>query len=68
MMNLKETLFFRTASELDGYLDMKKGGYTEAEIERQRDRFLSAYQIIEDAELEKEYEAWKELHAAEFDF
>ena len=68
MMNLKETLFFRTAAELDCYLYMKNGGYTENEIEKQRERFASAYQIIEDAELEDEYQAWKAQHADGFDF
>ena len=35
-------------------------GYTEEEKEQQRQRFMAAYQIIEEAELEDEYQAWKE--------
>ena len=38
-------------------------GYTEAEIEQQRDRFCAVYQIIEEAKLETEYEAWKKQNA-----
>jgi hypothetical protein len=64
MMNLQEILFFRAKAELDAYMDMKKAEcYTEEEIERQRERFCSAYQIIEEAELESEYEDWKEKNA-----
>ncbi|MBS5284374.1 MAG: hypothetical protein KHY46_10975 [Clostridiales bacterium] len=45
-------------------MDMKKAEcYTEEEIERQRERFFSAYQIIEEAELESEYQDWKEKNA-----
>lgn len=63
MTNLKELLFFRTVAELDGYLMMKNtNGFTEAEIETQRERFASAYQIIEEAGLEDEYQAWKKAH------
>ena len=61
---LKELLFFRAKTELDGYLMMKDGdGYTEEETERQRERFCSIYQIIEEAELEDEYDAWKQINA-----
>lgn len=61
---LKELLFFRAKTELDGYLMMKDGdGYTEEETERQRERFCSIYQIIEEAELEDEYDAWKQVNA-----
>lgn len=43
---------------------MKDGdGYTEEETERQRERFSSIYQIIEEAELEDEYDAWKQINA-----
>ena len=63
-LTLKETVFFRAQAEMDGYLTMKNGtGYTEAEIEQQRDRFCAVYQIIEEAELETEYEAWKKQNA-----
>ena len=64
MMNLQEILFFRAKAELDAYMDMKKAEcYTEEEIERQREHFCSAYQIIEEAELEDEYEDWKGKNA-----
>ena len=43
---------------------MKDGdGYTEEETEHQRERFCSIYQIIEEAELEDEYDAWKQVNA-----
>lgn len=61
---LKELVFFLAKAELDGYLMMKDGdGYTEEETERQRERFSSIYQIIEEAELEDEYDAWKQINA-----
>ena len=61
---LKELVFFRAKAELDGYLMMKDGeGYTEEETECQRERFSSIYQIIEEAELEDEYDAWKQVNA-----
>ena len=58
MMELKELVFFRVKAELEAYMDMKEG-YTEEEKEQQRQRFMAAYQIIEEAELEDEYQAWK---------
>ena len=36
--------------------------FTEAEIEQQRSRFCSVWQVIEEAELVDEYEAWKEAN------
>lgn len=42
-LKLKQILFFRT----------------KAEIEQQRSRFCSVWQVIEEAELVDEYEAWK---------
>ena len=62
-MDLKELVFFRTNAEYEAYIGMG-GGYTEEEKEQQRARFLSAYQIIEEAELEDEYQAWKEAQEA----
>ena len=59
MTNLKELVFFRAKAELEAYQDMKEG-YTEEEKVQQRQRFMTAYQIIEEAELEDEYQAWKE--------
>ena len=61
---LKELVFFRAKAELDGYLMMKdRERYTEEEMERQRERFSSIYQIIEEAGLEDEYDAWKQVNA-----
>ena len=70
MTNLKDILFFRTADEYEAYteMNMRRSTWTEEEIDRQRDRFCSAYQIVEEAELEDEYQAWKEAHASEFTF
>lgn len=45
-LKLKQILFFRT----------------KAEIEQQRSRFCSVWQVIEEAELVDEYEAWKEAN------
>ncbi len=59
MTNLKELVFFRANAELEAYQSMTEG-YTEEEKEQQRQRFMAAYQIIEEAELEDEYQAWKE--------
>lgn len=60
-MDLKEVLFFRVKAELDAYRQMEKStGFTEEETEKQREKFCSAYQIVEEAELESEYEEWKE--------
>ena len=59
-MDIKELIFFRAQAELEGYQMMAEGkGYTEDEIEQQRQRFMSIYQIIEEAELEEEYYGWK---------
>jgi len=62
-MDLKQVVFFRCKAEFDCYISMKgDSSYTEEEKEEQRARFLSAYQIIEEAELEDEYQAWKEAN------
>ncbi len=58
-MDLKELLFFRAKTEMEAYQSMTEG-YTEEEKELQRQRFCSVYQIIEEAELEDEYEAWRQ--------
>ena len=65
MMNLKETVFFRANAEYECIAWMQERDYTEEEITRQKDRFMSAYQIIEEAELEAEYEAWVREHRKE---
>jgi len=62
-MDLKYVVFFRCKAELDAYASMEKDStFTEEEKEEQRARFCSAYQIIEEAELEDEYQAWKEAN------
>ena len=49
---------------MDAYHDMRRKpeDWTEAEIEQQRSRFCSVWQVIEEAELVDEYEAWKEAN------
>lgn len=60
---LKEMIFFRARTELDVYLEMKSDeGSTAKERACQRGRFRSIYQIIEEAGLEDEYDAWKQLN------
>ena len=63
-IQLKEILFKRTGAEMDAYHDMsrKPEDWTAAEIEQQRSRFCSVWQVIEEAELVDEYEAWKEAN------
>ena len=63
-IRLKNLLFFRVKAEMDAYHDMsrKPEDWTEAEIEQQRSRFCSVWQVIEEAELVDEYEAWKEAN------
>ena len=50
-LKLKQILFFRTKAEMDAYHDMsrKPEDWTEAEIEQQRSRFCSVWQVIEEA-------------------
>ena len=52
-LKLKQILFFRTKAEMDAYHDMsrKPEDWTAAEIEQQRIRFCSVWQVIEEAEL-----------------
>ena len=63
-LKLKQILFFRMKAEMDAYHDMsrKPEDWTEAEIEQQRSCFCSVWQVIEEAELVDEYEAWKEAN------
>ena len=51
---------------MDAYHDMnrKPEDWTEAEIEQQRSRFCSVWQVIEEAELVDEYEAYAPAPAA----
>lgn len=61
MMELKELVFFRAKAEFDAYTHMCKSSiYSTAEMDSQRDRFSAVWQIIEEAELEAEYQDWKE--------
>ena len=63
-LKLKQILFFRTKAEMDAYHDMsrKPEEWPAEEIEKQRIRFCSVWQVIEEAELVDEYEAWKEAN------
>lgn len=60
-LKLKDILFFRTKAEMDAYHDMSRQPerWSEEEIEKQRIRFCAVWQIIEEAELADEYDAWK---------
>ena len=55
-LKLKQILFFRTKAEMDAYHDMSR------KPEDRRSRFCSVWQVIEEAELVDEYEAWKEAN------
>ena len=63
-IQLKEILFKRTGAEMDAYHDMsrKPESWSAEEIEKQRIRFCAVWQVIEEAELVDEYEAWKEAN------
>ena len=58
--DLKYTVFFRTKAEEDCYNDMQKDENADpGELKAQENRYQSAYQIIEEADLISEYEYWK---------
>ena len=63
-LKLKNILFFRTKAEMDAYHDMSRQPehWSAEEIEQQRIRFCAVWQVIEEAELVDEYEAWKEAN------
>lgn len=63
-MRLKDILFQRTKAKMDAYHDMsrKPESWTAEDITHQRIRFCSIWQVIEEAELADEYEAWKEAN------
>ena len=63
-LKLKNILFLRTKSEMDAYHDMSRQPehWSPEEIEQQRTRFCAVWQVIEEAELVDEYEAWKEAN------
>ncbi len=63
-LKLKHILFFRTKAEMDAYHDMSRQPehWSAEEIEQQRTRFCAVWQVIEEAELVDEYEAWKEAN------
>lgn len=54
-------LFFRVKAEMDAYRDLSGApqSWTPDEIAEQRTRFISLWQVIEEAELAGEYEAWQ---------
>lgn len=56
---LTDLLFNRTKTEFDAYQSMSDG-YTDTERETQRQRFMSLWQVIEEAHLEDLYQEWKE--------
>ena len=63
-LKLKHILFLRTKAEMDAYHDMSRQPehWSAEEIEQQRIRFCAVRQVIEEAELVDEYEAWKEAN------
>ena len=63
-LKLKHILFLRTKAEMDAYHDMshQPEHWSAEEIEQQRTRFCAVWQVIEEAELVDEYEAWKEAN------
>ena len=63
-LKLKHILFLRTKAEMDAYHDMSRQPehWSAEEIEQQRTRFCAVWQVIEEAELVDEYEAWKEAN------
>ena len=63
-LKLKNILFLRTKAEMDAYHDMSRQPehWPAEEIEQQRARFCAVWQVIEEAELVDEYEAWKEAN------
>ena len=68
-LRLKDILFQRTKAEMDAYHDMsrKPESWTAEDIAHQRIRFCSIWQVIEEAELADEYEAWKEANNMDFE-
>lgn len=58
---LKYILFSRVKAEMDAYHDMSHAPEynTYEDIQRQRVRFCSVWQVLEEAELVDEYDAWK---------
>ena len=60
-IRLKNLLFFRVKAEMDAYHDMSRAPESNPpeEIERQRARFCSVWQVLEEAGLVDEYDTWK---------
>ena len=60
-IRLKNLLFFRVKAEMDAYHDMSRTPEfnTAEEIQRQRARFCSVWQVLEEAGLADEYDSWK---------
>lgn len=63
-LRLKDILFQRTKAEMDAYHDMshEPESWAAEDIAHQRIRFCAVWQVIEEAELVDEYEAWKEAN------
>lgn len=70
MKDLKELLFEKCSEECEEYQNLPHGHITnedpikalekDAVKEQARQRFIALYALIEDADLEDEYQAWKE--------
>lgn len=58
LKELKEIIFFHAANEMKGYLHAL-GHMKEEMAEVQRQRYVSIFQIIDDADLNKEYDTYK---------
>lgn len=58
--DLKTTLFVKASSALTAYQATVNTKYPSQEAERWHDRFFSLYELIQAADLETEYETWKE--------
>lgn len=61
MDNLKELLFIKTKHALDTYQSVnRKNGIDDIEATNSRAEFIALYDLIEQAGLEEEYQAWKQ--------
>ena len=62
MDSMKELLFQKTAQALKAYDEVREGTNLRLAVIRGQ-RFLALYDVIETAELEDEYQSWKETGA-----
>lgn len=61
--SLKEVLFRRAKAEMDAYHNMRADSSCASEERKlQHQRFRGVYQIIKEAELEDEYDAWRQAN------